>query len=130
MNKPLPQPGDTILDKLHGTFICCTLEHLQETYNLGRLEMYPKAIYGYSPRDTTHAAGWMSYSEDDCPEFIRCFKNKPKDKIFFQSSKYIPRDNATVTGCLEQEQKPWHNLKLTYCGESGTLKACETIQIN
>jgi hypothetical protein len=128
MNKPLPQPGDTLLSHL-GNYTCCTKEFLNETYNLAL--GYNSVIYGYKPGDNDYGATFVCYHEDEeLPVFIQCFKNKSKDKIFFQSAKYVPQDYSTVTGGLEQEQKPWHNLKLTYCGESAILKSCEIIQTN
>jgi hypothetical protein len=126
MNKPLPQPGDTLLSHL-GNYTCCTKEFLNETYNLAL--GYNSVIYGYKPGDNDYGATFVCYHEDEeLPPFIQCFKNKPKDKVFFQEVRYDSEGSSTKVSGLDLQQRSRHNTKLTFCGGTGNLKSIELIE--
>jgi len=126
--KSLPKDGDTIVVSRTQLFICCSKEFLEVTHNENVQKcMRPNTEYTYGYMPTKEGIAWMLWTVDTCPEFIQCFKNKSKDKIFFQEVRYDTDENSTSASGLDLQQRSWHNTKLTFCGVSGKLKSVELI---
>jgi hypothetical protein len=131
MTNPLPQDGDTIVLSRVASFICCSKEFLEDVHNEDvQKSMRPNTEYVYGYKPTNEGIAWMLWSTDAVPPFVPCFKNKPKDKIFYQEVRYDTEVNSTSVSGLALQQHPWDNTKLTFCGVSGKLKSCEIIQVN